>query len=753
MYMKNKFTYFFLLLMVVTFCNYTKAQTTVWSQNFEGNAWTPTAYVLGTTAGANTTIPDGAPANVPAGGQSIYGFGNTANCLWHRSDYSTGWSTANDVCGGTYSPPAGGTNCGANGTNHSLIFDGYDAANTKVGELVYPAAAPTIDLSPYSCGGATLTFYYVNVDETELIVAFWNGSSWVTAATLFTTANAWTLETVTVPASCLINGTGVLIEAVSAFNLHPIGIDEIKLTGNSGAVPANDLCANATTITLTQAATLGNYSGSAVGTNVCAGADQGLSGCFNSNNHNVWYKFVVPVTQSYYVDVVAGTIVDPMISVLSGVCGAFTVEQGCAGDFGSTGQPNGYYSSTYSYAGYCSAPATRTVYVMVDNSTAGSSGTFTVNVATLKDDDINQPLIIDACGTTFNSTTIGATNCGDCLAYSVSGSGVYNNLDCNTSTNDPAAAGGNACGGNCGTAYGGGPGGFGSDVPYSVENDSWYEFCVIQASTVTLTFSPTTSTCKGPSNALQMSIFKGSVGNLSYLNGTVHAGVSTSTTYTFALVTNDCVFIEVDGLAGTNCDYTLQAAILPSCVLGVKLGSFTAVNDQGRIKLDWTSLQEENASKYVIERSDNGIDYKPILYKKAKGNSSTQTEFSVYDEHPIMGTGNYYRLSEFDLNGTGGVLSQIFISNVAGSPHFKVYPNPSNGKITIDMSNFSAPNVNVEICDVYGRIVWTSNVNLENGNNLQQLDLSMFEGGVYFVKASDGTNFYKQNLIISKGEK
>ena len=746
MYMKNKFTYFFLLLMVVTFCNYTKAQTTVWSQNFEGNAWTPTAYIVGTTAGANTTITDGAPANVPAGGQLVYGIGSDNYSLWHRSDYAGIWSP-NDVCGGTYAPPSGGTSCGANGTNHSLIFDGYDASNGYVGEFVYPAAGPTINLLPYSCGGATITFYYVNVDETELLVKFWNGGGWVTAATLFNTANAWTLETITVPASCLINGTGVLFEAVSAFGLRPIGVDEIKLTGNSGAVPANDLCANATTITLTQGATIGNYSGSAVGTNVCAGADQGLSGCFNSNNHNVWYKFVVPIAQSYYVDVVAGTIVDPMISVLTGGCGAFT-EYGCAGDFGSTSQPNGYYSSTYSYAGICSPALSSTIYVMVDNSTAGSSGTFTVDVATLKDDDINQPLLIDACGTTFNSTTIGATNCGNCLAYGTN----YNNLDCNTSTNDPATAGGSACGGGCGTAYGGGPGGVGSDVPYSVENDSWYEFCVIQASTVTLTFSPTASTCKGPSSALQMSIFKGSAGNLSYLNGTVHAGVSATTTYTFALVTNDCVFIEVDGLAGTNCDYSLQAAILPTCVLGVKLGSFTGDNEQGRVKLDWTSLQEENASKYVIERSDNGIDYKPILYKKAKGNSDTKTEYSVYDEHPLMG-GGYYRLSEFDLNGTGGVLSQIFISNVASFPHFKVYPNPSNGKITIDMSNFSTPIVNVEICDVYGRVVWASNVNLENGNGLQQLDLSMFEGGVYFVKASDGTNFYKQNLIISKGER
>jgi hypothetical protein len=523
----------------------------------------------------------------------------------------------------------------------------------------------------------------------------------------------------------------------------------VTCAAGTGA-PSNDLCANAINIPLTQGATLSNYSGSIAGTNVCANADQYTSGCFVSNNNNVWYKFVVPVAQSYYVDVVAGTIVDPMISVSSGGCGAFT-EQGCGGDYAATYRPNGYYSGTYSYAGICSPAVTTTVYVMVDNSTSGSEGTFTVNVATLKDDDIAQPLIIDACGTTFNSTTIGATNCGNCGYNSnsvASSSTIYNNLDCN-STFDPANAGGSGQG----TAYGGGTSGFYGDVPYSVENDSWYEFCVTQASTVTLTFSPTVATCKGPSSSLQMSIFKGSVSNLSYLNGTVHAGVSTATTYTFTLNTSDCAFVEVDGLAGTNCDYSLQASILPSCVLPVKLISFNGTNEQGRIRLDWVTTEESNAGKYVIERSDNGIDYKPLLSQKAKGNTNEPIKYTAYDEHPIMGGINYYRINEYDLNGAGGVLSQMFVSNVAGFPKFRVYPNPSNGKITLDMSNFSAPSMDVEICDIYGRVVWTSNFNFENGNSFKQIDLSMFEGGMYFVKATDGTSFYKQTLVISKGDK
>src|ERR1700758_4499897 len=143
--MKNKYIYFFVILIVFVFRNYTNAQTTVLSQNFEGNAWTPTAYVVGTNGGAYTTIPDGAPANTPAGGQSWEGYvgggGSNAYDLWHRSDYQGAWNTNNDICGGARQP----VTCGANGTAHALYFDNYDATSGSYGVF----QSSSINLSSY----------------------------------------------------------------------------------------------------------------------------------------------------------------------------------------------------------------------------------------------------------------------------------------------------------------------------------------------------------------------------------------------------------------------------------------------------------------------------------------------------------------------------------------------------------------------------------------------------------------------------
>jgi len=292
----------------------------------------------------------------------------------------------------------------------------------------------------------------------------------------------------------------------------------------------------------------------------------------------------------------------------------------------------------------------------------------------------------------------------------------------------------------------------GGDIGFTPENDSWYEFCVTSTCTVTITFN--VGTCivpTGGTTALQLAAFTGAANNLTKIwGGYFLQSITTSATFSFAAAANTCYFFEVDGYTGTNCNYTLQADIVPTCVLPVKLLYFTGTNEQGKIKLDWTSAEESNSGKYIIERSDNGVDYVPIITKKAKGNATNQTDYTVYDESPLINKINYYRLSEYDLNGKGGLLAQTFVNNTVGFPKFSVYPNPSNGTINIRLHNFGVPSVFVEIVDVLGNSVWASNIDITDGSGFHQLDLSMLENGVYFVRTSDGETFYKQQLMISK---
>jgi type IX secretion system substrate protein len=581
--------------------------------------------------------------------------------------------------------------------------------------------------------------------------------------------------TPTVTAGCLAANTTYYI-MVACDGAAASGYDGTYTLTTSFAASAagNDCCSGATAITMNVTATIGSYTGTATGTNAAATADEN-SYCFTPNK-NQWYTFVAPVTGSYYCGIVAGTIVDPEISVLTGSCGSFT-EASCAGtksgvtldaNHGATVALGTYtlpyapfseYSAGYTYGGICSVTAGTTVYVMVDNSPSGSAGTYTLTVANLKNDDIANPLIINNCGSVFQGTTIGATNCSNGI-----GNGFYNNVDNNTATACDGSTGVTSCGNLAGApgsaCYNGASqqtdaNNNGGDIGYTIENDSWYVFCVVSNCTVTITFDVASASCLVPNGsvaALQLTAFTGTTGNLTKIyGGYCLESITTSASFSFAATANNCYYFEVDGYTGTNCNYSLQADITPTCVLPVKLLYFTGTNEQGKIKLDWTSEEEENSGKYVVERSDDGINYTPIITKKAIGNTAQQTNYIVYDDNPLINKINYYKLSEYDLNGKGGLLSQTFVSNTAGFAKFNVYPNPSSGKVNISIKNFSVPSITIEIIDVFGNVVWTSNnIGLTDGNSLQQVDLSIFEEGIYIVRTSDGTAFYNQRLMISK---
>ncbi len=58
-----------------------------------------------------------------------------------------------------------------------------------------------------------------------------------------------------------------------------------------------------------------------------------------------------------------------------------------------------------------------------------------------------------------------------------------------------------------------------------------------------------------------------------------------------------------------------------------------------------------------------------------------------------------------------------------------IYPNPSNGQIVVQISDFRSP-VNASLCDVSGRTVHTMLLYA----NTTQIDLSMLAGGSYLLQ-------------------
>ena len=113
--------------------------------------------------------------------------------------------------------------------------------------------------------------------------------------------------------------------------------------------------------------------------------------------------------------------------------------------------------------------------------------------------------------------------------------------------------------------------------------------------------------------------------------------------------------------------------------LPVKLRNFSGENFAGAAKLKWSVAEEIDFDYYLVERSQNSINFEAIGL--IKPNSSLEYNFS--DENPLKGI-NYYRLKMQDLSGLYAY-SKIIAVNFDQYASLNVYPNPTvNGEIFVD---------------------------------------------------------------------
>ncbi|HLP13729.1 MAG TPA: T9SS type A sorting domain-containing protein [Flavobacteriales bacterium] len=77
-------------------------------------------------------------------------------------------------------------------------------------------------------------------------------------------------------------------------------------------------------------------------------------------------------------------------------------------------------------------------------------------------------------------------------------------------------------------------------------------------------------------------------------------------------------------------------------------------------------------------------------------------------------------------------------------PAFSMYPNPANTNVSIQSESIIH---SVQLCDAFGRVVYTANVNSTNVS--VPLNSSM-ESGLYFVRINSNGNVVTQKLVIEK---
>ncbi len=181
------------------------------------------------------------------------------------------------------------------------------------------------------------------------------------------------------------------------------------------------------------------------------------------------------------------------------------------------------------------------------------------------------------------------------------------------------------------------------------------------------------------------------------------------------------------------------AVMSPAGVLPVTLLDFTGKYKDKAIVLNWNTLTELNSRKFIIEKSNNAVTFKPLADIPAYGNSQVTRNYNYVDNAAVNNI-NYYRLKMIDIN-EAYVYSKT-ISVFARSGHlFTIFPNPVNDQLLIRLQD-ALPGSIIRIADAKGAIVRT--IQLKAGATNTSVNTKDLKAGAYSVIFNSGK--FKETL-------
>ena len=83
--------------------------------------------------------------------------------------------------------------------------------------------------------------------------------------------------------------------------------------------------------------------------------------------------------------------------------------------------------------------------------------------------------------------------------------------------------------------------------------------------------------------------------------------------------------------------------------------------------------------------------------------------------------------------------SHVLPASSLGTPHqIEVYPNPTDGALNVDLTSYTGRAVRLEVYSLEGKLLKFKEID-EVQTTLENLDLSQYANGMYFIKVSDAT--------------
>ena len=217
--------------------------------------------------------------------------------------------------------------------------------------------------------------------------------------------------------------------------------------------------------------------------------------------------------------------------------------------------------------------------------------------------------------------------------------------------------------------------------------------------------------------------------------------------YTDAILTNGTTaYYYVDITIAGNRSISAPIWYTKNGVTPLQFLNFTAsLNKNNIVDLQWITSNEKNTLKFIIEKSNDGVNFKTINEVDSKNNYSTENTYSSQDVSPNNGI-NYYRLKQVDIDGRYSYSKIISISiDKVEVNTFSVYPNPVNDILNLNINSKNNEKANIIIHDLFGRLILSETIFLQKGKQFIRFNSNKLKPGNYVISMK-----WSQELLSSK---
>lgn len=178
--------------------------------------------------------------------------------------------------------------------------------------------------------------------------------------------------------------------------------------------------------------------------------------------------------------------------------------------------------------------------------------------------------------------------------------------------------------------------------------------------------------------------------------------------------------------------------------LPVELLVFESVCYTDGVELNWITATELNNDFFIVEKSDDGVNYSEIARIYGQGNSNTQNYYSYFDA--ANGKNNYYRLSQTDFDGHSESFPVIFADCFEGNSDtdFVILNNPVDEEILIQITGAVNNEYSIYLINQLGQQVLLQRNHLNNTLELVRISAAGLNPGIYSIV------FMSENDVITR---